>query len=276
MKRTLVLLAVAIPLVVYAQAAKDASKKSTPTTAAKEKKQGPGGEVNWSGQIIKATGSGAPDMKATNPAQARLGAETAAKLDAFRNLLSQVKGINISTGQTASGAMDSAEVRARVEGLIRGYKVTAKRYYSDNGVEIDVEVPLAALTEALVPETTGADAKKLACNGAGEKRNTGLIVDASGLGVTPALAPRILDEAGNTLYAADCVKEPAKKDSGIASYVDNLDAAKKNMKIGDKPLVLKAKSVSGSDLVISAEDVKKLGEGNNSYLAEGRVVIVTK
>lgn len=275
MKRTLVLLAVAVPLVVFAQAAKDGAKKSSPTDA-KEKKQGPGGEVNWSGQIIKATGSGAPDMKATSPAQARLGAETAAKLDAFRNLLAQVKGINVSAGKTGSDAMASDEVRARVEGLIRGYKVTAKRYYSDNGVEIDVEVPLAALTEALVPDSTGADAKKLACTDQGEKKNTGLIVDASGLGITPALAPRILDEAGNTLYAADCVQDSAKKDSGIASYVDNLEAAKKNMKIGDKPLVLKAKSVSGSDLVISAEDVKKLGEGNNSYLAEGRVVIVTK
>jgi hypothetical protein len=200
-KRTLLLILAAAPLVVFAQAAKDGAKKSTPS-AEKEKKQGPGGEVNWSGQIIKATGSGAPDMKATSAAQARLGATTAAKLDAFRNLLAQVKGIQVSAGKTGSDAMASDEVRARVEGLIRGYRVTATRYYSDNGVEIDVEVPLAALTEALIPDTTGADAQKLACKDAGEKKNTGLIVDARGLGVTPALAPRILDESGNTLYAS--------------------------------------------------------------------------
>ena len=29
---------------------------------------------------------------------------------------------------------------------IRGFKVVNKRYYSDSGVEMDVEVPLAALT----------------------------------------------------------------------------------------------------------------------------------
>ena len=48
--------------------------------------------VNWSGQIVKATGAGAPDLKAQNAAQARLGAERAALTDAFRNLLAQVKG----------------------------------------------------------------------------------------------------------------------------------------------------------------------------------------
>src|SRR5690606_39554869 len=91
----------------------------------------PAAEVNWAGQILKATGSGAPDMRATSPAQARLGAEMAAKMDAFRNLLSQARGVQISTGKTVGDAMDAETetVRGRVEGVIRGCKVTAKRYY---------------------------------------------------------------------------------------------------------------------------------------------------
>lgn len=278
-KRILFAFAVAVPLVAAAQA-KDTAKKADKAEAAKsdkkadEKKAEAG--VNWGGQVIKATGSGAPDMKATSPAQARLGAEMAAKMDAFRNLLSQVKGIQISGGKTVGDAMGQDELRGKVEGVIRGYKVTGKRYYSDNGVEMDVEVPLAALADAIVPEKTGADATKLACQDKGEKKNTGLIVDARGLEVSPALSPRILDESGNTLYAADCVKDEAMKSSGVAGYIENLDNAKKDLRVGDKPLVLKAKAIQGSDLVLSADDVKKLGEGNNSYLAEGRVVIVTK
>ncbi|MFL5320250.1 MAG: LPP20 family lipoprotein [Myxococcaceae bacterium] len=267
----------AIPLAASAQG-KDAAKKPPADKAAADKSAEKKSEagVNWSGQVIKATGSGAPDMKASSPAQARLGAEMAAKMDAFRNLLSQVKGIQVSGGKTVGDAMAADELRGKVEGVIRGYKVTGKRYFSDNGVEMDVEVPLAALTEAVVPQSTGADSGKLACTDKGEKKNTGLIVDARGLDVTPALSPRILDESGNTLYAADCVKDDAKKSSGVAGYTENLDNAKKDMRVGDKPLVLKAKAINGSDVVLSAEDVKKLGEGNNSYLAEGRVVIVTK
>ena len=39
--------------------------------------------------------------------------------------------------------------------------------------------------------------------------------------------------------------------------------------------MVKASKANGSDLVLSNDDVKKLAEANSSYLAEGRVVIVT-
>ena len=85
-------------------------------------------------------------------AEQRLGAERAAQLDAFRNLLAQVKGIQIQSGKTVGDEMAAKdEIRGKVEGLVRGFKITNKRYFSDSGVEIDVEVPLAALTEALLP-----------------------------------------------------------------------------------------------------------------------------
>ena len=55
--------------------------------------------VDWQEQVLKATGSGAPDMRSLSPAQARLGAENAAKLDALRNLLGQAKGIKHHRGE---------------------------------------------------------------------------------------------------------------------------------------------------------------------------------
>src|SRR4051794_34607319 len=57
----------------------------------------PPGGVDWKGQVLTATGSGAPNMRATSAAQARLGAERAAKLDALRNLLEQVKGVQLTS-----------------------------------------------------------------------------------------------------------------------------------------------------------------------------------
>jgi len=39
--------------------------------------------------------------------------------------------------------------------------------------------------------------------------------------------------------------------------------------------VIKATKAQGTDLVLSAEDLKRLSESNNTYLADGRVAIIT-
>ena len=258
-----------------ALAAEPAAKKSEQDAKASSgKRPAPkaSGEVNWSGPVLKATGSGAPDMKATSPAQARLGAEMAAKMDAFRNLISQAKGVQISSGQTVGDAMSADEIRGRVEGVIRGYKVTAKRYYSDQGVELDVEVPMGAIVEAVVP----AEDKAIGLKTNGPQKHTGVIVDARGLGVTPALAPRLIDESGATVYASGAVSAEARRSQGVASYFITVDEAKKSERVGDKPLVIKALRANGADLVLSKEALKELESSNQSYLAEGRVAIVSQ
>ena len=263
MKRIAILFAVAAPLALYAQGQQK--------PAAGGPKPEPG--VNWEGQVIKATGAGAPDMKAQNAAQARLGAEKTAQLDAFRNLLAQVKGIQVSAGKTVGEVMsEKDEVKGHVEGLIRGYRVTAKRYFSDSGVEIDVEVPLAGISSAVNPPSPEQHGS---LNTTGEMKNTGLVVDARGLKVAPALAPRILGADGKAVYSADSMSEEARKAKGVASYFKDLAAAQKSALVGEKPLVLKAARGEGSDLYLAADDLKKLTDSNNSYLAEGRVAIVT-
>jgi hypothetical protein len=258
-KQLVCLLAVVLPLAALAGESKDSKH------VAQAPKAQPG--VNWEGQ----TGAGAPDLKASTPAQARLGAETAAKLDAFRNLLAQAKGLRISADKTVGDAMASDEIKAKVEGVIHGYKITARRYFSDSGVEMDVEVPLSALTELVAP-ASDAHAQ---LNTAGEAKNTGLVVDARGLKLEKALSPRLLDDAGKSVYGIDTLSDDARKSKGVASYFATLDAAKKSLLVGDKPLVIKASKVQGTDLVLSAEDLKRLSESNNAYLAEGRVAIVT-
>lgn len=264
MKRLLTLCILALPLAVVGQdKAKDAKFTGDPKVA-------PG--VNWGGQLIKATGSGAPDLSVKNPAQARLGAERAALVDAMRNLLAQVKGIQINSEKKMGDAMKDDKIVARVEGLLRAYRVAGKRYFSDGGVEVDIEVPVSLLTEVFDPEPIQMLA---GLKVEGEKVNTGLVIDARGLKVTPALAPRVLDEGGKALYSVDSLSAEARKATGVASYVSSLEDAKKSLKAGDKPLVLKATKASGSDLQLDPADATKLLATNASFLAEGRVIIVT-
>lgn len=254
--------------------------------------------MNWEGQVIRATGAGAPDMKASSPAQARLGAERAALLDAFRNLLSQVKGVQVDGARKMDDVMQANEVKARVEGVIKGYKIVNKRYFSDNGVEIDVEVPVALLTDILDPDATqllaqpASKTPEKAIEKAPEKapekvaekpaepksdkleEGTGLVIDARGLKLMPALMPRVLDETGKPLYSVDSLSPEARKTTGVAAYVQSLDEARKSLKAGEKPLVIKAAKASGADVLLPQEEAKKLVSMNPPFLAQGKVVIV--
>lgn len=258
MKRLVLSLLVSLPAVALAQA-KDAK--------AADAKAG----VNWAGQVVRATGQGAPDVKAQTPAQARLGAERAALADALRNLLAQVKGVSVDGTQKMSDLMAKDEVRTRVEGLVRGYKVVNKRYFSDGGVEVEIEVPLALLSDVVDPDTT----QLLAVGKTdGEKSTTGLVIDARGLKVTPSLMPRLIGDDGKPLYSIDSLSAEARKQSGVASYVASLEDANKSLKAGEKPLVLKAAKAAGADLQLAPEDAKKLAALNTAFLADGKVVIV--
>ncbi|MFO0596079.1 MAG: LPP20 family lipoprotein [Myxococcaceae bacterium] len=227
--------------------------------------------VDWKGQVVRATGSGAPDMKASNPAQARLGAERAALADALRNLLQQVKGVSVDGTKKMGDLMEKDEVKMRVEGVVRGYKIVNKRYFSDSGVEVEIEVPLAMLSDIIDPDTT----QMLAVGKPdGDKGNTGLVIDARGLNVTPSLMPRLLDDAGKPVYSIDSLSADARKATGVAAYVKSLEDANKLPKAGEKPLVIKAAKATGADLQLAPEDAKKLAALNTSFLADGKVVIV--
>jgi hypothetical protein len=229
------------------------------------------GSVDWQKRVVKCTGAGVPNVKdgGGNVAALRINAERAAKLDALRNCLEAMKGVAISGGQTVGGAMAADPgVKGSVEGTVRGFREVAKRYFSDGGVEVDVEVPLEGVAEAVLPKAAAAPAP------AGP---TALVVDASGLKVAPALAPRLLDEAGNELYGPASLGEAARKGSGVAAYARSLDSARRELapRLGDKPLVVKAVRAQGSDLVLGADAAQALA-GRPAFLAEGRVVIVTE
>lgn len=233
------------------------------------------GQINWTNKTITATGSGAPDLKAANVAVARLGAERAAKMDALRNIIEAVKGVRVSGGSSAANTMDtSPEIKAKVEGAVRNFKVLDTKYYSDGGVDVIVQVPLdGVLLETLVPQA-GAKAQ---AGGADTSGTTGVIVNAKGLKVVPALAPRLLDDKGGEVYSAQFVNKEALRTAGVASYAKSLDQAMKDGRVSGKPIVVKASKLAdsnGSDVVIAADEAAKMAS-LKPLLAQGKVIIVT-
>jgi hypothetical protein len=240
--------------------------------------------VDWQRKVVKCTGSGAANLRdaSGNPAVARIGAEKAAKLDALRNCLEAVKGVQLDSGHTVGNALASDQaLSGRVQGLVKGFKVVgAPRYFSDGGVEMDVEVPLeGALSDALLPKAERKDEAKpepRPVKGDGGPAGTSLVVDARGKKVLPALAPRIVDEAGNEIYGPAKLGESGRKAGGAAGYASDLDAAKATFKdrLGEKPLVVKAVRTEGADVVISSADAAGLAGKDLTFLAEAKVVIL--
>jgi hypothetical protein len=237
------------------------------------------GQINWTDKTLTVTGSGAPSLKAANAAAARLGAERAAKLDAMRNALEAVRGLRLSGNDNAGAAIDATpELKAKISGVIQGFKTVDIKYYSDGGVDMILTWPLdGVLAAALVANSIKGTDATITITAGDEAGVSGLVVDAKGLGVTPALAPRLLDEDGNSIYAASLVTPEAFREHGMVEYVKSIELGKQNNRVGPKPLLVKAKTLTATgsaDLILLAADAEKIRKLHD-VLAHGKVVIVS-
>ncbi|HZR10897.1 MAG TPA: flagellar assembly protein T N-terminal domain-containing protein, partial [Myxococcales bacterium] len=108
------------------------------------------GEIDWNRRVLVGHGQGAPDLNAPSVAVARLGAERAAKLDAYRNALESLQGMQLQSGGTVGALLhDDAALLGRVDGTLKGVKPIKTHYFSDGGVSLDIEVPLDQLPPEL-------------------------------------------------------------------------------------------------------------------------------
>ncbi|HYA32173.1 MAG TPA: FecR domain-containing protein [Thermodesulfovibrionales bacterium] len=97
----------------------------------------------WGPVVLKAKGSAIAPPGATSPAQARLMALRAAKIEALRNLLEQAQGVTILSDSTVRDfALKSDMIKARVEGFIKGAWVSEERLLADGSYEVDMEIGL--------------------------------------------------------------------------------------------------------------------------------------
>lgn len=237
------------------------------------------GEVNWSTKTITATGSGAANTKDASVAVARLNAERAAKLDALRNVLETLQGVQVNGKRSVADMMSNGEIRSKVQGLAQGFKVVDTRYYSDGSVDVVVQMPIDQNLTSTLFSGVPASKKARKPSTGGTAEATGLVINAKGLGLLPSMAPRVVDESGNEVYSAALVSDEGLAQGGIAGYAKDVGAATADGRVGAKPAVLKALRLaerSQTDVVIANADAAKLRAPDTdlSFLSEGRVIIV--
>ena len=110
---------------------------------------------------------------------------------------------------------------------------------------------------------------------------TGLIVDAKGLGVQMAMAPKILTQAGFEIYGFVNVLYHDEMNHGMVLYQKDTKKAKKDLVgiIGDKPLVVEAIGVRGkskTDVVVDDTTAVAIfaSDVRDHFLELGKVVFV--
>jgi len=259
------------------------------------------GSINYGDRTIQAIGIGFIPENVINAGQARRSAMRIAKQDALRQLIEIVNGVNVTSETTVSGAMFDDVIKTQVQGAIRGARqIGQPKYLSDTSVEVVYEVKMADISRVLLPmaekaptltydnanvtvsgAAAGATNQEQAGTDTGVKSGgvTGIIIDGTGLGLRPAMSPRILNQGGSVVYGPSQYSRDYAAANGVAGYAKSLDQAKSDTRVQGNPLVIRAASASGStsaDVIISNEDAGRLAvaDGAAGLLKNCRVMFV--
>jgi hypothetical protein len=108
---------------------------------------------------------------------------------------------------------------------------------------------------------------------------TGLVIDGRGLGLRPALLPRIVDSQGQEIYVGQVVTRTNAVEQGVAGYAKDVNAAANNFRVTDNPAIIKGLRASGTartDVVVGQSDAQILRQLSNKgdFLQYCRVIIV--
>jgi hypothetical protein len=179
-------------------------------------------------------------------------------------------------------------IKSQVEGVVRDFVVLDTRYYESMDVAVIVEMPLTgALYDVLLPgDSGGMTTSAVAAQPqpsqpvtTGTGPTSGLIIDATGLDVMPAMAPKILDEDGNEVYGTTKVLRQFAMTTGVAGYHNNIQGASQDERVAGNPMsvrALRSTGPNGCDLVISNADAGAIrrAAANLPFLEECRVMII--
>lgn len=247
--------------------------------AATEEVANGNGLINWETDTIEAIGTGVPPANAKSPAQAKGLARRAAIVDAQRNLLESIKGVQVDSETTMENlTITSDVVKTKVSGLVKGARIVREQQMPDGSYQVVMAVkmfgqdglagaiennltpaapqPLPPVSDDYVPPTKPSAGAPVVA----PRQYTGLVVDARDLGLERSMAPMVYDTDGRIIYGNMYVDHSYVVQNGLVDYAGSLGAIELvdngQSRAGQDPVVVKAVSLrdNNHNVVISKAD----------------------
>ena len=248
------------------------------------------GVRNFTDGYVEVIGYGVGSVKQEGGEfKARAVAEEIARTMAYLKMAETVDGTYINGATTVE---DATRLDSDVEKLVRGFikgAVVKSTEFEKKGDEVGCVVRLrlnlvanpAAIevigrSDALGGGTNYTSYEGLITPGG---NYSGIIIDARGIPITPALMPRVVTANGQLVYGPEIISPTAYANGGLVAYVRSEREARV-VKAGEEPFLVKALKAVGRaacDIVIPDEAAALLNGANkfNSVLADGKVAILT-
>lgn len=228
-------------------------------------------------------------------------ARRAAIVDAYRFLAETIKSVQVDSETTVENLeLKSDVVKTKVSALVQGARIIEEGSNPDGSYYVKMAVPLygsGSVAAIAIPEiqkevapeplpSVNLEETTLPKQEVKEVKSaafTGVIVDASGLGLEATFSPVIYDENGRGIYGMKNINPDFAISKGMVEYATNCDQAVSNSRAGASPLVVKAVAVTGGNnsvnkvnVVVSVNDGDKilLANENSGMLQNCSVVFV--
>lgn len=217
---------------------------------------------------------------------------------ARKQMLDIIYGVRIDSKRTISAFLsEDDELAARVRGVVQNSPLERPAMFEEGGEVRVTEQFRGKLAELVLPTTvqfqsgippklsTSMEQSFSFTDGVPEatdgtmNRYTGVIIDARGMQITPALTPVVYGQDGVGAYGAFLVSRASAIDRGVVAYATTTDPTVLRKRVGGKPLTVRAVSAFGSwrtDLIVSTSMAKLIRAVMHSKDAVDncRVVIV--
>ncbi len=255
----------------------------------------PTGTINWTCWLVTATGIGTPQDVDQQPG---LGEENSkAYQRAIQNLTLTLNHLRLNQQQRI---LDSEAAKVAAEELTSSAKVKKTSQNNDGSLEVTLELSLSGgFAQLMLPPDirqvesikplngkvkagygTDSGQSDAAASPPNEgNAYSGLIVDARGIGVSPSMAPVLVDESGQEVYGPAYVSREFAVQHGMCRYTRTIDDPGVLPRVAPHPLQVKglrAASADGCNIVISNSDASKLRGASShlEFLKQCRVVII--
>ncbi|MFT7520403.1 MAG: hypothetical protein ACI9MC_002548 [Kiritimatiellia bacterium] len=224
-----------------------------------------GASMNWTTMALEARSS----KHGSGVAGRQQSSEQMARSALGPSLQTGIVEVMVSEGVHIADLQQDDALGGRLRNRVKLWAVSEARYYASGNVELLGEL---SVREYLKPWTLTVATRRPEMPVISEY--TGVLLDARGLGVSPAFSPRILDEQGGVLYDGTLWTDAAL-DAVPVVYVGDL-AHRAAARAGEHPMVFKVSRASGCDLVLDAADaeVYRRHLSGSVVVGEGRLVVV--